>query len=185
MVWLPGIGFYPGLNPLSADVRASPRSHRYSCGCSAWVSWRLLLLLQLSGLNEQREFFRNIFDRGKFGEGFQFPSICWLVWSTALYACGGILRPRLIVGFVPLPRLVFCSTTFAHVAGQQFYQHQWDILLLEAGFATFFATDSAFGKAPIRRAARFLIVWLLFRLIFASGVVKLTSGDPLGRWDGA
>ena len=27
-------------------------------------------------------------------------------------------------------------------------------------------------------AARFLIVWLLFRLIFASSVVKLTSGDP-------
>ena len=32
------------------------------------------------------------------------------------------------------------------------------------------------GNPP--RPARFLLIWLLFRLVFASGVVKLSSGDP-------
>jgi hypothetical protein len=58
-------------------------------------------------------------------------------------------------------------------AGQDFLSFQWDILLLEAGFLALFADSS--------RIRIWLFRWLLFRLMFFSGVVKLLSGDPTWR----
>jgi len=71
------------------------------------------------------------------------------------------------------------------IAGQFLY-FQWDTLLLEAGFLTILV-------APMRilylkrkqtedflyqdRLTLWLIRWLAFRLLFASGIVKLTGGD--------
>ncbi len=57
--------------------------------------------------------------------------------------------------------------------GQDFLSFQWDILLSEAGFLAIFA-----DRSPVRI---WLFRWLAFRLIFFSGVVKLTSGDPAWR----
>ncbi|KAM6095244.1 lipase maturation factor 2 isoform 1-T1 [Chlamydotis macqueenii] len=68
--------------------------------------------------------------------------------------------------------------------GQVFLYFQWDSLLLEAGFL---AALVAPLRPPGRRAAGWrahdgltfwLVRWLLFRLMFASGVVKLTSRCP-------
>ena len=58
------------------------------------------------------------------------------------------------------------------VIGQPFSNFQWDALLLEAGFLALFA------GAPVARWAYRL---LLFRLMFESGLVKLTSHDPNWR----
>ncbi len=55
-------------------------------------------------------------------------------------------------------------------AGQQFMGYQWDALLLEAGFLAIFL-----GLSPLIIK---LFRWLLFRLIFLSGAVKLLSHDP-------
>ncbi len=119
-------------------------------------------------------------------EGFwQLPSLCWWASSdTALNIwCGiGVLASlSLLAGFAPLACLsilwaVYLSLT---VAGQVFYQFQWDILLLEAGFLAIFAAPLAWKLRPAAppRVAHFLLLWLLFRLMFASGVVKLSSGD--------
>ncbi len=180
-----------------ADVRVP------TFAISSWLFLRLLGVVyllafssywvQLSGLNGAKgilpaaEFFDRV--REILGDaGFlQFPSICWLgAGDAALYAwCGaGIVGALLlIVGFVPLPCLVFLWFDYLSltIAGQLFYQYQWDILLLEAGFMSILLAPLALRlgrSANPPRAARFLIVWLLFRLIFASGVVKLTSGDP-------
>jgi hypothetical protein len=57
--------------------------------------------------------------------------------------------------------------------GQDFLSFQWDILLCEAGFLAIFA-----DRSPVRI---WLFRWLAFRLLFFSGVVKLTSGDPAWR----
>jgi hypothetical protein len=56
--------------------------------------------------------------------------------------------------------------------GQPFTAFQWDALLLETGFLALFA-----GTRFIVWAYRFL----LFRLMFESGLVKLLSGDPNWR----
>jgi hypothetical protein len=58
-------------------------------------------------------------------------------------------------------------------AGQEFLSFQWDLLLVETGFLAVFAGQS--------RVRVWLFRWLLFRLIFFSGVVKLLSGDPTWR----
>jgi len=57
--------------------------------------------------------------------------------------------------------------------GQDFLPFQWDLLLIEAGFLAIFADRS--------RILVWLFRWLLFRLMFFSGVVKLLSGDPVWR----
>ena len=198
MVWLPGIGFsFPG--GLKSFGRRIPGPATFAI--SSWLFLRLLgvvylvfasYLFELSGINGAKgilpaaEFFDRV--REILGEaGFlQFPSICWLgAGETALYAWAGagiIASLALIVGFVPLPCLVFLWFDYLYltIAGQQFYQYQWDILLLEAGFMSIFLaplTPRLGSPANPPRAARFLLVWLLFRLIFASGVVKLTSAE--------
>jgi lipase maturation factor 1 len=59
--------------------------------------------------------------------------------------------------------------------GQDFLSFQWDSLLLETGFLAIFLGNS--------KVVVLLFRWLLFRLIFLSGVVKLTSHDPVwGDW---
>src|SRR5207237_4478175 len=84
------------------------------------------------------------------------------------------------------------------IGGQVFFNFQWDVLLLEAGFLSIFlapwrlwprdllwrpgpaipttATTSA-TASPVSRAGLFLLKFLLFKLMLMSGVVKLTSGD--------
>jgi lipase maturation factor 1 len=58
-------------------------------------------------------------------------------------------------------------------AGQDFLSFQWDYLLLEIGFLAVFLGGS--------RVVIWLFRLLLFRLMFFSGVVKLTSADPTWR----
>ena len=62
-----------------------------------------------------------------------------------------------------------------------------DILLLEAGFLSVLVAPLRYRYQSKRRAATvvphdgisfWLVRWLLFRLMFQSGVVKLTSGCP-------
>ena len=57
--------------------------------------------------------------------------------------------------------------------GQDFFSFQWDFLLLESGFLAIFLGWS--------RLIDWLYRWLLFRLMFLSGAVKLLSGDPTWR----
>lgn len=67
--------------------------------------------------------------------------------------------------------------------GQVFLYFQWDNLLLETGFLCVLVAPLTLirGSRGVRehdRVTFWLIRWLLFRLMFASGVVKLTSRCP-------
>jgi hypothetical protein len=86
-----------------------------------------------------------------------------------------------------LPALFVCWAFYLSlsIGGQEFLEFQWDLLLLETGFL-------ALWLAPVRRLrfglsleapriVRALLLWLLFRLMFSSGLVKLASGDPNWR----
>ena len=58
-------------------------------------------------------------------------------------------------------------------AGQAFMSFQWDWLLVETGFLAIFLRPA--------NSRVWLFRWLLFRLMFESGLVKLLSGDPSWR----
>ncbi|KAL8577734.1 Lipase maturation factor 2 [Nucella lapillus] len=68
--------------------------------------------------------------------------------------------------------------------GQTFLWFQWDILLLEAGFLTLLVAPFTLpfmrvrAEQPHDHITLWLVRWLLFRLMFASGMVKLTSQCP-------
>ncbi|KAJ8261702.1 hypothetical protein GJAV_G00157360 [Gymnothorax javanicus] len=65
--------------------------------------------------------------------------------------------------------------------GQVFLYFQWDSLLLETGFLTILIAPLLRWGSSSRlhdSVTFWLVRWLLFRLMFASGVVKLTSRCP-------
>lgn len=118
------------------------------------------------------------------------PTLCWLDRSNAflhfLCAAGTVVSVLLILGVVPVLCLVLLFAVYLSltVAGQTFFSFQWDILLLETGFLAIFLAPWQWWPRrrrpppPFSPIAFFLLQFLLFKLMFMSGVVKLTSGDP-------
>ena len=142
---------------------------------------------------------------------FLLPTLCWFDSSNAFlhFLCGGgvVLSVVLILGIAPALSLValFVFYLSLTVAGQVFFNFQWDVLLLETGFLSIFLApwrlwprdlllwpaSSALAKlqrdkpataSPVSRAGLFLLKLLLFKLMLMSGVVKLTSGDDSWGW---
>ena len=116
------------------------------------------------------------------------PTLFWLNPSNLclhlLCAGGVVLSLVLIAGFFPTWTLVGLWGFYLSLVsvGQVFLSFQWDVLLLEAGFlAIFFAPlqirDTLSRVSQPSRAFLWLSRWLLFRLMFASGFVKLVSDE--------
>ncbi len=114
------------------------------------------------------------------------PTLLWLNPSDAslhfLCAGGVVLSLVLIAGFFPTFALASLWGVYLSLvsAGQAFLSFQWDVLLLETGFlAIFFAPlrirDTLTRTSQLSPAFLWLLRWLLFRLMFASGFVKLAS----------
>ena len=120
------------------------------------------------------------------------PTLLWFDASdhALQFFCigGAILSTLLIVGVLPMPILTLLWAFYLSltVAGQTFLGFQWDGLLLEAGFvAIFFAPMQLMlwrkPKRPPSFLAILLLRWLVFRVLFLSGVVKLSSKDITWR----
>jgi predicted DCC family thiol-disulfide oxidoreductase YuxK len=116
------------------------------------------------------------------------PTICWVNSSNMalhlLCGTGVIASAALMAGALPVIGLIlcFCSYLSLTIAGQTFLSFQWDILLLETGFLAIFLAPPQWRMArgrdvAISGVALFLLKFLLFKLMFMSGMVKLTSGD--------
>jgi hypothetical protein len=107
------------------------------------------------------------------------PTLLWISTNdaaiTAVWLGGAIAAAVAAWGFRPRIALVCCLVLWLSIcaAGQDFLSFQWDVLLLEAGFLAIFA-DPSFWRILLFR-------WLLFRLMFFSGMVKLLSHDRLWR----
>ena len=111
------------------------------------------------------------------------PTIFWwpLAWRPCLRrrlagwgprwryfgALGILRRPGLDRAMFAILFVLYLSLV---TAGQIFMGYQWDFLLLECAFLAIFLTPS------LPRV--WLCQWLLFRLMFESGCVKLLSHDP-------
>jgi hypothetical protein len=95
-----------------------------------------------------------------------------------------MLAVVLICGIAQGPVLFllwFLYLSFLNV-GQVFLAFQWDTLLLEVGFlAIFFASWKLRPNVNSEPPPSYFVLWLfrflLFRLIFSSGMVKWLSGD--------
>src|SRR3989440_1403144 len=121
-----------------------------------------------------------------------FPTVCWLGSSDGMLRLlcwgGAVLALLLIAGVAPTPILLLLWVRYLarSVAGQTFLWFQWDGLLLETGLlATLYAPTRLWPSLVRDRLPspwlRWLLWWLLFRLMFLSGVTKLASGDPAWR----
>ena len=121
------------------------------------------------------------------------PTLLWLGAGDhalrGLCAAGMLLSLLLILGVLPIPTLASLWLLYLSLVsvGQDFLGFQWDTLLLETGFLAIFVAPGRVlpcfaSETPPSRLALWLQRWLLFRLMFGSGVVKLASGDP--TWHG-
>src|SRR5258705_9417307 len=123
---------------------------------------------------------------------YRLPTLCWFNASDAFLlflAWGGAaLALLLIAGVVPALVLLLLGIFYLSLftVCRSFLGYQWDILLLEMGFLAIFLTplDILPHFPPATTPPRiilWLLWWLLFRLMFSSGVVKLRSGDTSWR----
>lgn len=119
------------------------------------------------------------------------PTLSWIAPGDAALTiqcvAGAALSLLLAAGFFPAACVALLTILYlsVSVAGQIFFSFQWDYLLVEAGFLSIFLAPLsrrlAFPAAGPPRVPLFLLKWLVFRLNFSSGVVKLASGDPTWR----
>jgi predicted DCC family thiol-disulfide oxidoreductase YuxK len=138
-------------------------------------------LIGSSGIQPLADFTKNVAQRFGAERYFLAPMLFWLNDSdTAIHVvcwAGAALSALLAVNV--LTRLclflLFALYLSLFYAGQIFMSYQWDLFLLEMGFA---ALILSFATGP----GIFLLRWLMFRFMFMSGVVKLLSLDP-SWWD--
>lgn len=114
------------------------------------------------------------------------PTLFWVNATDLslhlLCAAGVVLSIVLITGYLPticLTSLWILYLSFVTI-GQVFLSFQWDVLLLETGFlailiAPLHLRDSLKQTAQKQPKFLWLLRWLLFRLMFASGYIKIVS----------
>ena len=116
------------------------------------------------------------------------PTLLWLHptdgFLHVLCAAGVVLSALSLTGLAPpiIFFLLYAVYLSLLQAGGTFYHFQWDILLLETGFLAMFLAPwkirpGAAREAPPSLLGVWLVRWLLFRLMFESGVVKLLWHD--------
>lgn len=116
----------------------------------------------------------------------ELPSIFWISCSdavlTAAAGLGVAASVAVVLGFgnsVVMACLWVLYLSFTHV-GQIFYGYGWELLLLEAGFLGIFLAAPlslrSFPSSPAPAAVIWLYRWLVFRLMFGAGLIKL-RGD--------
>jgi len=118
------------------------------------------------------------------------PSLGWIFgtsnFTLHLIALLGIVASLLLLtGFLrPFGAILswICWLSFVNI-GQDFLSFQWDTLLLEVGFLVIFLEKPGIrprspGLDIPPLLIRLALTFLLFRLMFSSGIVKILSGDP-------
>jgi lipase maturation factor 1 len=137
-----------------------------------------------SGILPAGEFFGMVREGG--GDFRDAPGLFW--WGAGDMALavwcgvGVVVSLGLVAGLLPAVCLLVATVCYLSlcVAGQEFFAFQWDSLLIETGFLSiFFVPWVLWSGRPSDppRAARFLLLWLLFRLMISSGLSKFSAGD--------
>jgi hypothetical protein len=157
----------------------------------------LSLAVQIDGLGGRegilpaREFLSEVRQQFRRRRLMAVPTLCWLNGSDRFlrFLCwgGAVAGALVLLGVAPLPVLIVCWVFYLSLFGvlRLFLGYQWDVLLLEAGFlAIFLAPPRLMPAGPVDAPPwpiLILLYWLLFRLMFLSGLAKLRSGDLTWR----
>lgn len=153
------------------------------------LSTQVIGLIGVDGILPATDYFDRLLDTLGAAAYGDYPSLLWFSSSDltlrVLCAAGIALSGLLVAGVAPaviLPWLWISYLSLA-VGGQTFLAFQWDTLLLETGLLACFYAPPGWRprlatETPPAPAARWLLWWLLFRLMFLSGITKLASGDP-------
>jgi hypothetical protein len=120
------------------------------------------------------------------------PTVFW--WSASdrfllgVVVAGMLASLLLILNFCPRGMLVICLVAFLSfiAAAQDFASYQSDGMLLEAGFISMFLAPPGWrprwgSSDQPSRASRYLLIWLMFRIYFESGIAKILGRDPEWR----
>jgi uncharacterized membrane protein YphA (DoxX/SURF4 family) len=116
------------------------------------------------------------------------PTLAWWSASDAAlhWQCGAgvACALALLAGIAPALMLFLLWALYLSLCSVSgpFFNFQWDALLLETGFLAIFFAPLQLWERPSRQTrppalVLWLLRWLLFRLMFESGCVKLMSGD--------
>ena len=180
-----------GTRPLRATLCLSRWLFLRAVGCiyliaflSLWV--QIHGLIGSNGILPADQFLTAVHQQAGTSGYYRVPTLFWVAPSDLslhlLCAGGVVLSFVLLVGFLPAFTLAGLWGFYLSLVsvGQVFLSFQWDVLLLEAGFlAIFFAPlrirDTLSRASQPSAAFLWLLRWLLFRLMFASGFVKLAS----------
>ncbi|MCI0444789.1 lipase maturation factor family protein [bacterium] len=103
--------------------------------------------------------------------------VCWTGVGLSILLLIGFAQPLMLFVLWML-YLSLCSVC------RDFLSFQWDVLLLEIGFLAIFMSPLRIISARFSQPTGLIVFlqrWLLFRLIFSSGIVKLLSADPTWR----
>jgi len=120
------------------------------------------------------------------------PTLCWFSTSDSFLrlqcAAGATLAVLLVAGVAPAPCLFLLWLIYLSLTTvcREFLAFQWDNLLLETGLLAIFLAPLRLWlgsprAGPPSRLVLWLMRWLLFKLMFQSGCVKLMSGDLTWR----
>jgi hypothetical protein len=118
------------------------------------------------------------------------PSLFWLWHSdTALLTVGWIgfiLSLIVVAGFANAPLMAVLWLLYMSIdhVGQEWYGYGWEIQLTETGFLAIFLCPLLDLRPFPKREAPFPIIvlfrWLIFRLMFGAGLIKI-RGDEIWR----
>lgn len=135
----------------------------------------------------------NILDKElKADRFYHVPSVFWLTSSDlalrTVCFTGMTAASLAFLGFSQSIMLLICWICYLSFVscGQLFMSYQWDTLLLEFGFlGLFFAPFqwewNPLGAHILHPIVYTLVLLLLFKLMFLSGVAKITTKDPTWR----
>ena len=159
-----------------------------------WSLWvQVIGLIGEQGIVPAAPFLEQFASERGIARFWELPSWQWVIGTGDgtlhfLCAAGVIASVAMMAGFAPALSAFVCWSAYLslYAAAPHFLSFQWDILLLEAGFLAFFLVPPfAMRLTKATPAPSVLVIWLyrflIFKLMFSSGVVKLSSGDVTWR----
>jgi hypothetical protein len=145
------------------------------------------------GIVPAADFLDNTWNQLGAGALWRFPTLCWLNASDTMLVAtclaGVAISVVMICGILPGPCALLLWGLYLSLCwiAMPFTLFQWDTLLLETALPAAVLLPWQIRPhwnrwRPAQQAALWVLWWLLFRLMFESGAVKLSSNDKTW-WD--